>query len=92
MASKAGRAVYNTRRWRALRLAALAAAGWRCQRCGAARRLEVHHRRRLVDGGQAFDLDNLEAVCRPCHFGEHRDDRRSPLRVRMREWARAVLP
>lgn len=46
-------------------------AGWRCERCGAAGRLEVHHRKAIAHGGERFDPANLEVVCRRCHFHEH---------------------
>ncbi|MCY4020159.1 MAG: HNH endonuclease signature motif containing protein [Chloroflexi bacterium] len=87
MASQLAKHVYNSRRWRALRLAVLHLAGWRCQRCGRAARLEVHHRVALADGGAAFDVDNLEAVCRRCHFARHGKaaPERGPDR---REWRR----
>ena len=71
MAGQLARRVYQSRRWRLLRRLVLDLAGWRCQRCGRAGRLEVHHRVALAEGGAAFDPANLEAVCRPCHFGRH---------------------
>lgn len=46
--------------------------GWRCQRCGAAGRLEVHHRTPLAEGGDPWALENLETVCRSCHVAAHR--------------------
>ena len=52
-------AVINRRRWRETRLAALNRDGWRCGRCGAVGRLQVHHLQALEHGGAPFDLDNL---------------------------------
>jgi 5-methylcytosine-specific restriction endonuclease McrA len=44
--------------------------GNRCQRCGTAgsaeNRLEVHHRRRVADGG-GHDERNLVTLCQRCH-------------------------
>ena len=34
--------------------------GWRCQQCARAGRLEVDHRIPLEDGGDAYNLDNLQ--------------------------------
>ncbi len=46
--------------------------GWRCQDCGAAKDLQVHHmkpRSRL--GGDV--MDNLITLCVNCHRERHRD-------------------
>lgn len=71
MAGNLGRRIYRTARWARVRLAVLAAAGWRCTQCGRAGVLEVHHRKPLADGGAPYDPRNLEARCRPCHFNAH---------------------
>src|SRR5262245_16997204 len=42
-------------------------AGRRCQACGRGTRLEVHHVLKRSQGGSDFDLDQLVALCRPCH-------------------------
>lgn len=86
MSGRRGRAVYGNPRWRWARREALARAGGRCERCGAPGRLEVHHRKALAKGGAAYDLANLEVVCRRCHFAEH-----GKPRVRGRdEWFRLL--
>ena len=59
-------------RWARTRLRVLEAAGWRCERCGAAGALEAHHKTPLHLGGDLYALDNLEAVCRACHVSAHR--------------------
>ena len=74
------------RQWSIARRAALDAAGWRCSVCGAARRLEVHHRVALEDGGSKYDLDNLEVRCRPCHFGAHSESRLAKLPADVQAW------
>lgn len=80
MAGKRGREIYSDPRWLRLRNAARERAGClhgtsagKCERCGRLARLEVHHIKPLESGGEAFPpLDGLEAICRPCHFGQHR--------------------
>ena len=70
---RADRRVYGSARWRRVRRVALDRAGWRCEDCGVAARLEVHHVQPLPDGAP-YALDNLAALCRRCH--DRRHDRR----------------
>jgi hypothetical protein len=58
-------AYLNSPAWRARRTRKLQDVGWRCERCGAKRDLQVHHRSydRL---GAEFDAD-LEVLCVDCH-------------------------
>ena len=58
----------NRKQWARARRAALERDGWRCQDCGKAGFLEVDHIRPLADGGAAFDVANLQTLCRDCHF------------------------
>ncbi|MDE0520928.1 MAG: HNH endonuclease [Boseongicola sp.] len=58
--------------WARARLACLQRDGYRCRRCGKASALEAHHVTPLEKGGAAYDLANLEALCRGCHIEEHR--------------------
>ena len=53
------------------RRAALDRAGWRCEQCERAGRLEVHHKRPLHKGG-SHALDNLQVLCVSCHIELHR--------------------
>ena len=63
--------IASTRRgWRRLRQAAKNRDGWRCQDCGKAGILEVHHIIPLNDGGEDF-LDNLKTLCLDCHHAIH---------------------
>ena len=55
--------------------------GWRCQQCGAAGRLEVHHIKRWIDGGED-NPDNLETLCRLCHIRIHQP----PVDPKRQEW------
>ena len=72
MSGRIGRTLYRLKAWGRARLTALRRAGYRCQRCGGVRRLEVHHRTPLEHGGAAFDQRNLIVLCRTCHFRAHR--------------------
>lgn len=83
MAGKAAAKIYATARWKRLRLEVLEAASWRCCRCkGYAN--EVHHRKRIADGGDPFEETNLEVVCRACHFDGHLDPE-------SRAWRRLIV-
>ena len=86
---------YRSRLWKQRRAQALHRSGFRCERCGQPGRLEVHHKIRIADGG-ADELDNLECLCRRCHFAEHESKPRSN-RTRKRlelpgraEWDRLI--
>ena len=55
---------HQTREYQRLRRAILDARGWRCESCGRAGRLELHH----VNGDSGDDRPaNLQILCRPCH-------------------------
>lgn len=72
MAGKAGKAIYATARWQAVRLVAMHRDGWQCRQCSRKTALQVHHVEPIAAGGAAYDLGNLETVCRDCHYGRHR--------------------
>ena len=55
---------WKWRRRRTMRLA-----GYHCQRCGTAARLQVHHKNYARVGNEADE--DLEALCEPCHVAEH---------------------
>ena len=69
------------RAYQRMRRRILNARGWRCEDCGRAGRLELHHVIAVEDGGDDSP-DNLRALCRPCHFAT---DGRRPGPDR-REW------
>ena len=50
----------------------LDARGWRCEACGKAGRLELHHPHKLQNGGAALDDKNAKILCRACHITVHR--------------------
>ena len=75
MAWRRGGRIYSTAPWRRLRLEARAAAGGRCQTCGAWcwSDGEAHHVDPLARNGAAIPpLDGVKWICKPCHFREHR--------------------
>ena len=50
----------------------LDARGWRCEDCGKAGRLELHHPKPLKNGGAALDDKNAKILCRACHIQHHK--------------------
>ena len=50
----------------------LDARGWRCEDCGKAGRLELHHPLKLEHGGAALDDKNAKILCRGCHIQNHK--------------------
>ena len=58
--------------WHNTRQTVLTLNGWRCQHCGKAGRLEVHHVKPLKDGGAARDQSNLIPLCVGCHVAAHK--------------------
>lgn len=62
------RSVTQSRRWPALRVAALRRDGFQCVSCGARGRLEVDHIKPVRTHPElAFELANLQALCPACH-------------------------
>ena len=85
MAGRAARKIYGTRRWAWTRRAVLRAAGYRCAGCGRGAR-EVDHILAVARGGAAFELSNLQPLCRRCHHAKTRAD----LGVQSTPWQRLV--
>jgi hypothetical protein len=66
----AHKAIYTTKQWQAARAAALLRAEWTCEGCGKELRdfdATVDHKIELARGGAAYDLANLQALCRSCN-------------------------
>ena len=61
--------------------------GWRCCDCGKSGRLELDHILAVRFGGDKWAEDNLQALCRPCHFAKSRKEatRDDPERDRWRD-------
>lgn len=69
------RPFYSSNAWLRARRACLAAALYRCERCGAPATM-VHHRQPITDETEddpdiTLDPSNLEALCFQCHQLEH---------------------
>ena len=78
-------------RWKAVRLAVLERDGYRCKGCGKAGRLEVDHIRSLHRGGDWYDMGNLQALCRPCHFAKTAGENRRYQKTAATEaWSKLV--
>ena len=69
----------NQTRWQLVRRAALRRAKWRCEECGKAGALEVHHVILLREDGPKYDLDGLIVLCRPCHLAKHKNRPRAAI-------------
>lgn len=64
---------HNSRRWRRLRLQHLNRHPLcaKCQELGdLTPATEVHHLRRVSEGGAMWDMSNLQSLCRVCHTRE----------------------
>lgn len=66
--------IYGGRRWASLRRFILDRDSWRCRTCGKAGRLEVDHREPVSTGGDVWNPENLQALCRGCHFAKTREE------------------
>ncbi len=62
-----GRKAGTLEQWREIRHTILARARSRCEACGRAGRLDVHHLVKRSQGGGDADPDQLVALCRRCH-------------------------
>ena len=78
------------RSWARARRACFERDSYRCALCGLAARLEAHHVKALEDGGAAFELTNLRAVCRGCHIALHMAERDSRLPDFVKRWRELV--
>lgn len=66
--NKESAAVYNTRKWQKLRATQLSKHPL-CINFDTCHNVATiaDHKIELVDGGKAFDINNLESMCRSCH-------------------------
>ena len=64
------RRLYSTKKWARTRAEVLERDGWRCRACGRAGRLEVDHAVPIQAGGPVWEMGNLQALCRACHFSK----------------------
>jgi 5-methylcytosine-specific restriction endonuclease McrA len=63
------RAYLETDAWREVREAAIERANHCCERCGAEKRLQVHHKTYANLGAEK--PEDLEVLCADCHLEEH---------------------
>lgn len=65
-------ACYRDKRWQWVKIFAHARAKHRCQDCGVThRKLQCHHIKPLLKGGEPFNLDNIVVLCFECHMLRH---------------------
>ena len=72
--------------WERARRAALVRDDYRCAACSKRGLLEVDHRVPLKRGGDPYSLDNLQSLCRSCHFAKTASENRSPRSTRQAAW------
>jgi len=66
--NKSSRKIYDSKKWREdVRPSILFRDGMRCVKCGSNINLIVDHIHELKDGGDPFDENNLETLCKKCH-------------------------
>ena len=59
----------NQKRWLAVRRLVLNRDKFRCAKCGLHNgRLEVHHKISLKHGGEKYEPENLQTLCKKCHL------------------------
>ena len=73
------------RRWQRVRRLVLAR-DRTCRECGKYGVLEVDHRIPLHLGGEAYDLANLQVLCRHCHIRKTARENSRPLDPEREKW------
>ena len=72
--------VYGTERWRSLRELALKRDKGLCVICLKANVIEratiVDHKLEINDGGEPFDIENLQSLCSACHNKKSAEERK----------------
>ena len=62
--------LYATRKWRAYRQAIIQRRGGECVECGATpldQNIHLDHIKPLAQGGEAYNEENIQILCRECH-------------------------
>jgi hypothetical protein len=80
----------TTAEWHRTRKTVLARDRTTCQRCGRSAS-DVDHRVELIDGGAPFDLENLQALCGPCHDAKSSEARYVRATRAADSWGRLAL-
>ena len=60
--------------------------GWRCRACGRAGKMEADHVIPIHKGGDPYDEENGQSLCRGCHIAKTRKENTKPSAARDR-WA-----
>ena len=81
-----GSAIYKTPQWAAVRLEAKRRDGWKCVQCGARGRIEVDHIKPIRDGGEPYDLRNLQCLCPNHHAQKTRAEVFGPIDPAREAW------
>ena len=68
----------NKRRWEATRRATFKRDNRFCVKCGNRGILHCHHVVKLEDGGNPYDINNCETICKFCHTAEHQKEKEVP--------------
>ena len=79
-----------TAEWRRVRKVALARDHFACRACGLPAS-DVDHRVELMDGGAAYTLENLQALCPACHDAKSSESRYRRAQQSTSSWGRIVL-
>ena len=91
MTSWHGKDRIDRKRWKLIRLKVLDRDGWRCVQCGHQGRLECDHRIPMDLGGAVYELGNIQALCRPCHFAKTRKERDAKLlHPDVKDWRKLI--
>ena len=64
----------DRKRWAKIRTFCLDRDGWRCVKCGHRGRLECDHIVSMFNGGDFYNVDNVQVLCRDCHFAKTRQE------------------
>lgn len=78
MAQPWAKSFYNSRQWAQVRDYVMMRDRFTCVKCGRPAQ-EVHHkthlsRENIFDPKITLNPDNLQALCRDCHFRQHEED------------------
>ena len=64
--------IYSSKQWKALRAKIFRERGEQCESCYSIGEVQLHHRKPVALGGDAWNPDNLIILCRSCHLEAHR--------------------